>query len=402
MVHKGEYASMIRTGRMHIRSHSLNAGATSGVKARTAKNPTMPLRQSFRRLNRKSQKRLVRFSIVTANLLLIASVATAIAQSPSMPGSGNQDAAKARLAAPAEEVKPLDKMASTDVAVHISRLVSMEEATAVTNKADSASVEMAVSSSDDQVQTKPQIVTTSLKSKKDIRTYTTVEGDTVSSIATKFGVTPDTIRFSNGLSGDIVAVGKQLTISPVNGMTYVVQASDTPDSLATKYNVPKAQLIAFNDAEISGNFKVGDTIVIPGAVQPAPARTASYSSRGAVGGFSFGMSAIYGGNGYDYGWCTWHAANRRIQAGNPLPTNFGNAITWLPRAKMAGLPTGSTPRAGAVFTQKNTGALGHVGYVERVNEDGSFLASDMNYPTWGKVTYRTVPASELGNYGFIY
>lgn len=388
---------------MHIRSHSLNAGVTTGLKTRSAKNPATPVRQSFRRLTRKSQKRLVRFSIVTANLLLISLVAIVIAQSPSMPGSNPADAAQSRLAQPVEEVKPLDKMASTDVAVHISRLLSLEEATAVTNKADSASIQMAVSSADDQVQTKPQIVTTSLKSKKDIRTYTTVEGDTVSSIAAKFGVTPDTIRFSNGLSGDVVAAGKQLTISPVNGMTYVVQANDTPDSLAAKYNVPKSQLIAFNDAEIRGNFIAGDTIVIPGAVQPAPARTASYSGgAAAVGGFSFGMSAIYGGNGYDFGWCTWHAANRRIQAGNPLPTNFGNAITWLPRAKMAGLPTGSTPRAGAVFTQKNTGALGHVGYVERVNEDGSFLASDMNYPIWGKVTYRTVPASELGNYGFIY
>jgi hypothetical protein len=28
--------------------------------------------------------------------------------------------------------------------------------------------------------------------------------------------------------------------------------------------------------------------------------------------------------------------------------------------------------------------------------------SDMNYPSWGRVTYRTVPPSEMGKYRFIY
>ena len=363
----------------------------------------MSLRRAYRRLNKKSKKRLVRFSIATANLLLIASVGTAIVQVPSDAASPNSaQSARVFSADSTEDSKPMDKLASTDVAVHISRMVGMEESTAVTNKADTASAQLAISTSDDQVLSKPQIVSTSLRSKKDIKFYTTVAGDTVSSIASKFGISPDTIRFSNGLNGEAIAVGKKITISPVNGMTYVVKDGDTPDSLSSRYNVPKAQLIAFNDAEISGTFKTGETIVIPDAVQPAAIRTASYRGNSPSGGFSFGNNATYGGNGYDYGWCTWHAANRRIQNGNPIPTNLGNAVSWLSLAKRAGLASGGTPKAGAVVYHKNMGGLGHVAYVEKINPDGSAFVSDMNFPTWGKVTYRTVQPSEFGNYAFIY
>lgn len=326
--------------------------------------------------------------------------------------TGSIDSARAQSALSDDssaEAQPLDKLASTDVAVHIARLVQLEESTSVANKADTASAQLAVSSADDQVLSKPQIVSTALKSKRDIKTHTVAAGESVTSIANKYGLTPDTIRFSNGISGEEVAAGRQIIISPVNGMTYVVKAGDTPDSLASRYNVPKDQLVAFNDAEITGTFRAGETIVIPDAVQPSEVRTASYSSRGAVGGytnaaggFAFGGSAVYGGNGYDFGWCTWHAANRRIQVGKPLPTNLGNAISWLSLARRAGLETGNVPKEHAVLYHKNIGGLGHVAFVEKVNPDGSALISDMNYPTWGKVTYRTITPGEFGNYSFIY
>jgi surface antigen/LysM repeat protein len=365
---------------------------------RTA-TPTKLIRRSFGRLNKKSKKRLVRFSIVTANICLLAGVGLFVAQAQST-NTGNQLSAQAPLAGTLNKAKPLDTLSSTDVAVHVARLTGLQEATAVVNKADTVSAQIAVASTDDQVAVKPQIVGAGLKSKKDIKTHIVKDGETVTSVAAKYGVTPDTIRNSNGLSGDALQVGKELKISPVNGILYTVKAGDTPDTLASRYFANKDLLIAFNDAELTGNFKVGDMIVIPDGVQPsapAPAR------RAAVGyGFSFGSAAVYGSNGYDYGWCTWHAANRRMQIGRPIPANLGNAISWLSVARRAGLPTGGTPAAGAVLYHKNIGGLGHVAFVEKMNDDGSMLVSDMNYPTWGRVTYRTVPPSEFGNYAFIY
>lgn len=322
-------------------------------------------------------------------------------KTPSDAASGSGSTAQLSAASSVSAVKPLDELSSADVAVHISRVARLAESTAVTNKADTVNAQLAVSSADDQVLTKPQIVSTALKSKKDIRIHKVVAGDTVSAVAAKYGVTPDTIRFSNGISGEALTPGRDLTISPVNGMTYGVKAGDTPDSIANRYRISKEQLVAFNDAELSGSFKVGEVIVIPDAIQPV-AVSGRGSTAAFVGGFTFGSSPIYGGNGYDYGWCTWHAANRRIGIGKPVPNNLGNAISWLSLARKAGLATGNVPQAGAVVYHKNIGGLGHVAFVEKMNEDGSALVSDMNYPYWGRVTYRTVTPAEFGNYAFIY
>ena len=81
---------------------------------------------------------------------------------------------------------------------------------------------------------------------------------------------------------------------------------------------------------------------------------------------------------------------------------MGNAISWYSVASRSGIPVGNTPAAGAVLWDGRIGGWGHVAFVEKMNEDGSAEVSDMNYPTWGRVTYRTVPVSEFGRYKFIY
>jgi surface antigen len=308
------------------------------------------------------------------------------------------------LAGAAEEsVNPLDTLSSADVAVHVARLTKLDEATAVVNKADTVSSQQAVTPADDQVIAKPQVISTDLKSRKDIQRYTVKAGDTVSSIARQFGVTSDTIRLSNGLSGETLAAGVELLISPINGMVYKVQAGDTIDSIASRYRADKEKLIAFNDAELTGRFKAGELIVIPDASQPVLTTSFGSNGNGYSSSFSsYGYEASYGGNGYDYGWCTWHAANRRNATGNPIPNNLGNAISWLTLAQSAGLSTGSEPRTGAVLYHTNVGGLGHVAFVEKVNGNGSLLVSDMNYPLWGTVTYRTISPSEVSSYRFIY
>jgi surface antigen len=346
----------------------------------------------------------VRFGVISANLMLLVGIGFFAVSAQSV-DSPSKEPAKAQLVGGTSQSQPLDAISSADVAVHVARLTGLQEATAVVNKADTFNAELAVAGTDDQVVAKPQIVGAGLKSKKDIKQYTVVAGDTISSIAAKFGITADTVRNSNGLSGEAVAVGKVLIISPVNGMTYVVKPGDTPDAIANRYFSNKDQLVAFNDAEITGGFAVGETIVIPDAIQPTTTMnravgTAAFGGYGSS--FAFGSAPVYSANGYDYGWCTWHAANRRREIGRPIPSNLGNAISWLSLARKAGLPTGNVPQDGAVVYHKSIGGLGHVAFVEKVNPDGSALFSDMNYPIWGKVTYRTVPASEMGNYAFIY
>src|SRR5690606_7718992 len=110
-----------------------------------------------------------------------------------------------------------------------------EEATSVVNKADTVKAQLSVTPSDEGIATKPQIVATGLKSRKDIQTYVVQEGDSVTSIAEKFGITSDTVRWSNDLTGDSVTPGKELVISPINGVVYKVGQTDTIDSIIAKY-----------------------------------------------------------------------------------------------------------------------------------------------------------------------
>lgn len=351
----------------------------------------------------RSRKRIIRYSLLTANLALLLLVVFFVAKSPTNNQTVRQSAV-AYSASAETVVGPLDQPSTADIAVHIARVAGLPEAVSVVNHADSVSAVEATAPADISVVAKPQVVSAALPSRNDIQTYTVAAGDTVGSIATKFGTSSDSIRWSNSLSGNSVAVGRQLVLPPsgVNGIVYTVAQGDTPESLAQKYSTEKELVISFNDAEVKG-LVVGERILIPNGIVQAPAVRASYDYYGASSGFAWGgNSPVYNSNGYDYGWCTWHVANRRREIGRPIPSNLGNAISWYSVARNNGLAVGSEPAAGAVLYHARLGGLGHVAFVESINEDGSLRVSDMNYPSWGRVTYRTVPPSEFGNYKFIY
>lgn len=285
---------------------------------------------------------------------------------------------------------PVDGLTAYDIAANVAHMANLPESTPIDNQAQSAKVAVAVSTSEAAVVAKPQLVTTALKSKNDIHTYTVVSGDTVTSIAQKFGISTDSIKWSNNLKSDSVALGSKLVIPPVNGIVYTVKAGDTVQSLATKYKANADQITAYNDAEISG-ITAGEQVLIPnGQIQAAPTYAANayggsftpiYGSSGG-GGCARWVSrypCLYGNNGYDYGWCTWYVASRIA-----MPSNWGNASTWAYYAARSGWTVSKTPRVGAIM-QSSSG--NHVAYVEQVSADGSqVIFSDMNGQAgWGNV-----------------
>lgn len=298
-------------------------------------------------------------------------------------------------------VSALDEVSATRVAADIAQGADLIVAANVQNLADSQEAQVEFVTNEGSYLSKPQVVATEAKTNRDIMNYVVQAGDTVSSVARRFNITSNTIRWENNISGDNLSVGRSLRILPVSGIRYTVKDGDTPNSIAERFGLSSAAfLVAFNDAELTG-LKAGDRIIVPDGQKPAAQPT--YFSSGY--GFAFGTTALYGGNGYSYGYCTWHAANRRQQIGRPIPRNLGNAVTWASLASAAGLPVNGTPKAGAVLWHKNTwiaGGLGHVGFVEKVNADGSIQVSDMNYPLWNAVTYRTIAPSEFGQYLFIH
>lgn len=249
---------------------------------------------------------------------------------------------------------------------------------------------------------KPQLVAPSVKSVKDIQTITVSEGDSVPGLATRFGISEDTIRWANNLRSDALKPGTKLTILPITGVLYTVQGSDTADGLASIYQTSAEQITAFNDLELNG-LKPGAQIIIPNGIKPA-LRTAGRATTSRSANFSWGGgNVVFAGNRYAYGYCTYYAFNKRAAAGRPIGSNWGNATTWASLARASGFSVDKNPRAGDVFqVSGGWGGYGHVGYVEAVNADGSVLVSEMNYTGWNRVSSRTISASQVGMFNYIH
>lgn len=340
-----------------------------------------------------SRRRLTHVALVGANVLLLGVVVWFVgSESPAAVSSADTKTAAATvvssapLAADVSATSPVDTYTASDVAVSVALATRLDETPAVTNQAQSARVAVVASASDVSIVAKPQIVDTPLKTWRDIREYTVVAGDTVTSVAQKFGVTSDSVRWSNGLTGDVLTIGKILYIPPSNGVVYTVVAGDTPQSLATKYHADVNTIMSDNEAEI-GSLVVGRRVFIANG----QIMTASAARRATARSFS----PVYGYNGYDPGWCTYYAA-----AKSGAPANWGNANTWAYYAARSGWKVSSTPTAGAIF-QTPRGSLGHVGIVDAVSEDGTMIKySDMNgLAGWGRVGYSDwIPATKFPNY----
>ncbi len=96
-----------------------------------------------------------------------------------------------------------------------------------------------------------------------ISIYVVRPGDTLSTIAEMFEVTPNTIRWANdiGVKGTI-RVGQTLTILPIAGVKYTVKKGDTLASIAKKYGGDAEEISNYNSLE-TGSLAVGTEIIIP-------------------------------------------------------------------------------------------------------------------------------------------
>ena len=318
-------------------------------------------------------------------------------------------APQARLDNPIQEPEsqPVDEVVAAEVAASVAQEADLLITPNVANRADTldAQVSMATKTEDatTAVVEKPQLVAPSIKSVKDIQTIETKEGDTIANLAVKYGISEDTIRWANELRSDTFKPGTKLTIIPVTGILYTVQTNDTADSLAGVYQASAEQITAFNDLELNG-LKPGVKIIIPNGVKPTARAARTSSSSSSSSNFSFGgNSVLFAGNRYAYGYCTYYAYNKRAAAGRAIGSNWGNATTWGSLARASGFVVDKTPRAGDVFqTSGGWGGYGHVGYVERVNADGSIFVSEMNYAGWNRISSRTVDASQTGMFNYIH
>lgn len=244
----------------------------------------------------------------------------------------------------------------------------------------------------------PNAISTNVMVRTKVVYYSTKAGDTVGSVARKYGISSDTIRWANNISGTNLLSGAKLKILPTTGVEHKVVRGDTPAKLARHYGSNASLIISFNDAELSG-LRVGSTIIIPDGKKPA-----TITRRFVVSSVFRPSGVSYGGNGYSYGYCTYGVAIMRAAIGRPLPMGLGNANAWYYRAQSMGMKTGTKPASGAVLWHVNPirNPLGHVAFVQKLNADGSILVVDMNYRGWNVFSTRVIQPSDFYKYRFIY
>jgi LysM repeat protein len=239
--------------------------------------------------------------------------------------------------------------------------------------------------------------------------YEVQNGDTVQSLASRYGVSQESIRWSNlaampqlaNFAND-VRKGQTIWIPPVNGVAVIVQKGQTPQSLADAYHADVEDIMRFNYIRTSESDPLtpGTPLVIPGGrgpklVEPAALRGRSLGNFGSYQALPIPWAGSTAGNPFPYGQCTWWAYHMK-----PVPWS-GNAIEWYAQAQRYGWLVGRAARPGSIMVSAES-YYGHVAYVESVNSDGSWTVSEMNYLGVGRVDQRTIHPPFAPLLGFIY
>lgn len=102
-------------------------------------------------------------------------------------------------------------------------------------------------------------------------TYEIREGDTLWTLAARFGTDVQTLMNINGLSNPRrLFLGQKIRILTVPGLLHTVRRGETVEAIARKYRVSTTVILAANGLVNPNRLEVGQELILPGAVPPPP------------------------------------------------------------------------------------------------------------------------------------
>lgn len=115
-------------------------------------------------------------------------------------------------------------------------------------------------------------------------TYTVKAGDSLWSIANKYGITVNELKALNALTSNNLQVGQILTVPGAGtpsqptpgGNTYTVKNGDSLWSIAQKYNTTVNTLKSLNGLT-SNDLQIGQTLKLPGDIGETPVESNTYT-----------------------------------------------------------------------------------------------------------------------------
>lgn len=278
---------------------------------------------------------------------------------------------------------------------------------------------------------------------KKIMEYEIKSGDSLYGIAKKFGVSKNTILWTNDMTEeDLLKPGKVLKIPPVSWVIHKVKSWDTIGALALKYKAESKYIYEQNGLLNDTSLKAGEYVIIPWGskeipkpkppkVDPllavknnasqkdnkTPAKTTSSPSTNkntppakttstvakATGGEEY-ADDVYDIRKRSPEWSfVWGNCTRYVAQYKKVDWS-GNAKEWLANARAKWHPTGSKPAVGSIVVFNGSGynpRYGHVGIVIDI-KDQEIIVKDMNYRRLNEVTVRKVDKDDRAIRGYIY
>lgn len=345
-------------------------------------------------------------ALVYLSILLMIGMVASTGYQPASPNVNNNLIAGS-VGTSTESLSPsVDQLAIASLAAATAEVANLSVSNTVSSASITLNVKSELAQQDESVIAKP--LAFEPVSSSAIVTYRIKAGDSVPSVASQYGVTAQTIKWANNMTTDLLVADTDLLVPTVDGVVVVAKDGDTVEGLASKYKSDAARIISKNDLELTG-IKVGQRIVLPGGVLPESERPGYVVPRTVTTTTTYARSnplyTAQAGNRYGYGYCTWHAYNRRAQIGRPIGSFWGDATSWAGSAGMAGYTvTRGNPEVGDVMHEYGTrwNPAGHVAVVESKDANGDITVSEMNWGgNWNRITYRKVDAGATLGYNFI-
>ena len=95
--------------------------------------------------------------------------------------------------------------------------------------------------------------------------YEVQNGDTLSTIARRFGISVNTIQWANDLTKlHYIRPGDKLVILPSSGVMHSVVRGESLKSIAKKYDVSEKEILTYNRLANANQIRIGQKLIIPG------------------------------------------------------------------------------------------------------------------------------------------
>jgi len=209
--------------------------------------------------------------------------------------------------------------------------------------------------------------------RQNVRGYVVSPGDSVFGIAAKFNIKPETVLWANydllNDNPDMISVGMELKIPPVDGVYYQWQEGDSIDAVAARFEAEVENILnwAGNQIDLTDpTVKPGAWVMIPGGQREFRQWIIPVIPRGRAGVSPalYGSGACPGGyeGAYGSGAFIWPAGNHYLSGNDYWSGHLGIDI-----GAGEGAPVYAADSGVVVFAGWATGGYGNMVMIDHGN-----------------------------------